>query len=367
VAEKLFCSKPFTWFEVTGWQEPKGDVYLCCPTWLERPVGNLLEQSVSEAWNGRVAQEIRESILDGSFSYCNKVRCPFLHSLSGPVELAANVRDPQMRMAIDSNLTELPWGPKEINCAFDKSCNLSCPSCRTERIIESENSDAIKIIQEKLECDALPEAQLIYITGSGDAFGSPFFNHWLRTMRLDDKPNLTDIRIHTNAQLWSPQMWGQIPEPVRSRIHRAEISIDAATPETYAINRRGGSFERLIKNLEFVRELRRAGPLRDLTISMVVQSNNFLEMSDFVRLGKRYEADGVYFSQLVNWGTFSSEEFSERAVHLAEHKRHSEFLAALDDPILDDPVVYLGNLAPMKRRSSASILEYDAGRREGGP
>jgi MoaA/NifB/PqqE/SkfB family radical SAM enzyme len=346
--EKLFCSKPFQWLEVTGWTPPKGDVYLCCPAWLDTPIGNLQKQSVEEVWNGDAAQAIRESIHDGSFSYCSKTRCPYLKSRSGPVQTAASVSDPNLRKAIDERLVVLPWGPQEINSAFDKSCNLSCPSCRTERIIEIDQADPIRVIRTKLEREALPEARYLYITGSGDAFGSPFFNEWLRTMQFDKTPKLEHIHLHTNAQLWTPRMWSQIPDIVRERIRSAEISIDAATSETYAVNRRGGSFERLLENLAFVRTLRRDGPLKRLTVSMVVQENNFREMPDFVRLGQRFAADCVYFSQLVNWGTFSDKEYRDRAVHFSAHPRHGELLELLRAPTFDEDEVYLGNLLDLR-------------------
>lgn len=123
-----------------------------------------------------------------------------------------------------------------------------------------------------------------------------------------------------------------------------DISIDAASPETYAINRRGGSFEILLDNLEFVGMLRRSGPLSWVGISMVVQKNNFMEMPDFVRLGKRFGFDTVYFSQLVNWGTYGEEEFSDRAIHLPDHPRHRELVDLLKEEILSEPLVHLGNL-----------------------
>src|SRR6266542_1615578 len=108
--EKLFCSKPFQWLEVSGWTPPKGDVYLCCPTWLETSAGNLQRQSVEEIWNGKTAQAIRESIHNGSFSYCNGKRCAYLKSRTGPVQPADTVTDPKLRQAIDERLTVLPWG-----------------------------------------------------------------------------------------------------------------------------------------------------------------------------------------------------------------------------------------------------------------
>lgn len=254
------------------------------------------------------------------------------------------ITDPRLRQVIDDQLVELPWGPQEINCAFDKSCNLSCPTCRFERIIETDQADSIIAIQKKLEEQAIPGAEYLYITGSGDAFGSPYFNRWLRTMQLDDKPRLEHIHLHTNAQLWIPRMWDRIPDPVKARIRSAEISIDAARAETYSVNRREGNFDRLLENLEYIRMLRLEGPLERLTISMVVQQNNFREMIEFVGLGKKFAADCVYFSQLVNWGTFDDAEYKQRAVHLPNHPLHSDLKAGLADPVFEDPCVFLGNL-----------------------
>jgi iron-sulfur cluster protein len=346
-ARGLFCSRPFQWLEVSRGKE-EGEAYVCCPSWLERPIGNLNRRSVSEAWNGPVAQDIRRSILDGSFEYCNASRCPHLQTLTEPVQKIEDVTDPDLKRAIRERLTVVPWGPRQVNCSYDRSCNLSCPSCRTGLIVESTRRDEILAIQQKLRDEALPEARLLYITGSGDPFGSPFFRKWLQTLRRSDAPQLEVIRLHTNALLWTERLWATISEDIRPLIKHADISIDAATQGTYAVNRRGGEFETLLQNLGFIATLRTCGPLEWLGINMVVQANNFAEMPDFVRLGRRYNADTVYFQQLVNWGTFSDEEFRERAVHLPDHPLHAEFLDVLRDEALADPIVHMGNLAGLR-------------------
>jgi MoaA/NifB/PqqE/SkfB family radical SAM enzyme len=347
---KLFCAKPFRWFEVSGWYEPKGDVFMCCPTWLETPIGNIQCQSVEEIWNGEKAREIRRSILDGSFGFCNRSRCPYLQTISGPVEKINDVKDEELMTVIEDGLTILPFGPREINCSYDKSCNLSCPSCRTEVIIEKAYERQIGEIQNKLQKEALKDAYLLYITGSGDPFGSPFNRKWLQTMQRKTMPHLKMVHIHTNAQLWTPEMWSTIPGEIRELVKSTEISIDAASPATYALNRRGGSFERLLRNLEFIRTMRKNGPLNSVTISMVVQENNFREMPDFVSLGKCMDFDNVYFSRLVNWGTFSEEEFKSRAIHLPSHPRHHELLALLRNEVFREPIVHSGNLTELMER-----------------
>ncbi len=348
MTRNLFCRNPFSWFEVTGWQQPKGDVYLCCAQWLPTSIGNLSKQSVAEIWNGEVAQRIRRSILDGTFSYCDKRQCPYLQTAEVLVTPVSEVTDPRMRRVIEEQFTHLPWGPQEINCAYDRSCNLTCPSCRKRRIIETDHADKIKTIQNKLDREAITHADYLSITGSGDPFGSPYFNRWLRTMNISADAKPKHIHLHTNAQLWTPQMWAKIPEAVRRRIRSSEISIDAAAEATYAVNRRGGSFRRLLTNLKFIASLRRDRQLRYLKISMVVQDNNFEEMADFVELGHRFGVDSIYFSQLANWGTFDDREYRKRAVHLPDHDRHADLLAMLDHPSLHRPDVTLGNLSYLR-------------------
>jgi len=345
--KQLFCSKPFKWFEVTQLTE-RGEVYMCCPSWLDIPIGNLQHQSVEEIWNGKKAQEIRRSILDGSFKYCNYDRCSFLQTVTGPVQKVEDVQDKDLKEVIEKDLTILPYGPREIVCTYDRSCNLSCPSCRTEIIVESKDKQEILKIQGKIQSEALKEAYYIHITGSGDPFGSPFFRRWLQSMKREEMPGVKQIHLHTNAQLWTPKMWNTLSKDIQQLVTSTEISIDAASPETYAINRRGGTFEKLLENLNFVSTLRKNGPLKHVRISMVVQENNFREMPDFVRLGKRFNFDLVYFGQLVNWGTFSDEEFTRRAIHFPTHPRYREFVNLLQDEIFNQPGVYLGNLSSIK-------------------
>jgi len=96
-------------------------------------------------------------------------------------------------------------------------------------------------------------------------------------------------------------------------IRAAVISIDAATFETYAVNRRGGDFTRLLERLAFISELQANGPLERLTIHMTVQANNYREMGDFVEMGRRHNCDEVAFHQILDWETFSPAEFAEKS------------------------------------------------------
>ena len=220
--------------------------------------------------------------------------------------------------------------------------------------METSHGEAILDIQKRIEDEALSEARLLYITGSGDPFGSPFFRRWLQTMKRSAMPKLERIHLHTNALLWTERVWESIPEETRALVRGATISIDAATPETYAVNRRGGDFARLLERLAFISELRASGPLEYLEIHMTVQANNYKEMPEFVELGRRYNCDRVSFHQMLDWGSFSENEYKARAIQFPDHPEHSSFLTMLNDPALVDPIVYLSNFTELQRRSTRS-------------
>jgi hypothetical protein len=357
--ERLFCSQPFTRYEILGGGQ-RGEVFSCCQSWITRSFGNMSDQPVAKVWNSKDAQAIRRSILDGSFRYCRDV-CPYLQQRDGPVQRVDEVDDPRMREVIDKKLTVLPFSPSDIICCFDQSCNLSCPTCRKAVIMETAHGDAIIDIQKRLEGEALKDAKLLYITGSGDPFGSPFFRRWLQTFDRAAMPNLERIHLHTNALLWTPRIWATISPEIRALIRSATLSIDAATDETYAANRRGGDFATLLKRLAFIAELRRDGPLDYLEIHMTVQANNFREMPAFVELGRKFRCDRVAFHQLLDWGSFTPKEFAARAVQRPDHPEHEPFLDMLADPRLEDELAYLSNLLDLKQAAlawrSAAVVE----------
>src|SRR4051812_18978280 len=78
-----FCRRPFEHVEIMHGHGPDqsegfGDVYLCCAGWLPKSIGNYLQQDLAHIWNSAAAREIRTSILDGSFRYCNAQACPVI-------------------------------------------------------------------------------------------------------------------------------------------------------------------------------------------------------------------------------------------------------------------------------------------------
>lgn len=340
-----FCDSPFKHLEVTL----DGDAYLCCPGWLPKSIGSLKEKSFEEVWNGPEARAIRASILDGSFRFCEYQRCGALQKGQKPVVERRKIKDPVLLNIIENQLTEMTSGPQQAFLSYDPTCNLSCPTCRTSVIAIS--GPQLETAEEML-AKIKPQLRFLKnlkVTGSGDPFASPHFSKFLDSLDAREYPQLK-IYVHTNGLLLTPARWLRL-EKIHDSIDHLEISVDAATAETYQINRRGGRFETLRKNLEFLREVRREGRIERLKLSFVVQANNWREMSSFVDFGREFEATEVVFARLVNWGTFDASEFARRAIHEPTHPEHGLFREELKKSVFGDEFVYLSNLHELRQEA----------------
>lgn len=313
----MFCARPFEQFYV----DENGDVHLCCPWWIAMPAGNLLASSPLQIWTGRVAQNVRGSIVDGSFRHC--INCPHL---PGPSGCVSNV--PPGRSSTDRIHT--------LTVAYDHACNLRCRSCRKEAIGRSER--AAKIQDVLVTSGIFDVVDRLSASGCGDPLASSLF--WELLCRLTPRryPHLRLV-LMTNGILLAPrhESWRRLGE-YAERINEVQISVDAATPETYAQNR-GGSWQDVQDAVDEVR--RRGLPLQ---LNFVVQNDNLDEMILFARWSREVGARATYFSALQNWGTYDVPDYLARAVHLQDHPRHAKLLEILRSPEIQDKLVILAGL-----------------------
>jgi len=312
------CPRPFEWFEI----HPDGSVFLCCPAWLKRPVGNLLRQSVEEIWNGPVAVELRKTVLNGSFHSCSRQRCPHLAGEGGLVRPLDGLPAGPSTEALAAGCFRLDYPPLKLNLCFDHGCNLACPSCRDGLYHPTEQErERSARLAEIVRRELLPRAVEVTLSGYGDPFAAPAYRELLGWMSRQTCPQIDSLFLNSNGQLFTPENWAGLAN-LHPLLQGVEISCDAATQATYAKNR-GGDFECLLGNLAFIATL--GVPLK---LSMVVQANNYREMPALADLAAGLGAS-CYFSGLVNWGTFSRVEYRHRAVHLPDHRQHPEFLGVL--------------------------------------
>jgi MoaA/NifB/PqqE/SkfB family radical SAM enzyme len=225
----------------------------------------------------------------------------------------------------------------ELN--HDPTCNLACPSCRTEMAAATAND--VDVYARATERVILPLLKRVtgrtYITGGGEAFASQHFRSILRALNRAEYPGLS-VYLITNGLLVTPSRWSECPD-LPEMVDIVSVSVDAACAATYEKLRRPGKWAVLTKNLEFLAGLRRAKQIRRLGLNFVVQKDNFRELLAFVALADSLHADQIWLQRVVNYGTYDETTFADVNVTAPSHPDHAELLEILRHPALKRPFV----------------------------
>ncbi len=326
------CHAPFREME----SRTNGQVHFCCSAWQPVPIGKLDEPGPDGFWNSVRAREIRRSVRDGDFSHCSRWHCPAIAARRLPPRTEAEPAPVDLRVN---------RGPERVILSHDRSCNISCPSCRTDLInLPHHETEHLNEVFQTHLLSLVRQAAQIKVTGSGDPFGSRHFRHVIARLTGSGPPRRR-IQLHTNGLLANERAWNDLG--LWDNVSSVWVSVDATDPETYAVLRRGGDFATLIGNLRFLGVLRQRGAIDSLRLDFVVQQANYDEMGDFVDLAQRIGADGVYFLRLRNWGHFSTEAFRAMDVCSPDHPEYLALLRRLADPRLLAPQVDLGSMTAL--------------------
>lgn len=311
----LYCQEPF----ITVHIETDGVVSLCpCPAWGKTQIGNILKTPLQTMLASPLARDIRQSIIDGTYRYCNENACGIIvnNELTPMHMLPPKVAE----LVTDSAKFAMPTS---IRINGDRTCNLSCPSCRTS-IVKLDDSAVLKqqavgdVLYANLFSTPTDQAIHVSLSGSGEVFASAMLLGLLSKITLSDFPNL-QLELHTNALL-SQRFWHKL-EHLESAIVQVTVSVDAAQASTYQVVRRGGVWKDLLTNMKFLQTKKHAIHFK-FCARMIVQQKNYLEMLDFHTLCKQFDIDRVEYSRLNNWGTWSKDQFQlEDVLGFQHHER----------------------------------------------
>ena len=274
-----FCRIPFDTLQI----DEDGDVQLCdCQIHMPYTIGNIYQDTLQNIWLGEAANRVRQSVIDEDFTYCNWA-CSYLSILpdSGPVTPPT-----------------LPNFPTTIKLDLDRSCNLKCPSCREGVIIEKNSTKIDKQIelfnQIKQWGMENPNTVLkIVPMASGEIFASHSGLQFLKSL-IDYPYNNLRLEITTNGTLITRNQ--ELIENISHLINFFSISIDAATPETYAVVR-GGNWQELMLGLEFIKNT----ISKPLSVRFCIQKNNWHEIEQFAELANKFNAV-INYQKLLDWG-----------------------------------------------------------------
>ena len=317
------CIQPFFNLEV----HPFGN-YVCCPDWINNNRIGTFSDDLGELWESDAIKEFKKSVTDGTFSKCNCEKCPFLNNLLSTGKLLEG--PVQQRVIGEEMISTYANTPSLINFCFDRSCNLKCPSCRKDFIVAStEEQIVINNKIKEIEDNFGKEVQTLRLSGSADPFASASFRKYLQKFNTDKYPKLKEIFIHTNANLWTPTMWNSMRN-IHPYVKHCEISIDAATKDTYENKTRiGGSWEVLHDNLEFIQNIK---DLDTITLSFVVQYNNYTEMLNFYNHFSSVVKNKkiiFQFLKINDWGSLSPEAFMNSKIWDESHPEFKKLITEI--------------------------------------
>ena len=314
------CIQPFFNLEI----HPFGN-FVCCPDWINNNSIGQFSENLGDLWEGDAIKEFKKSVTDGTFSKCNCEKCPFLNSL---INTGKTIPGPIIKREIgEREISKFPETPSLINFCFDRSCNLKCPSCRKDFIIASTEEQIVinKKIKE-IEDSFGKDVKTLRLSGSADPFASASFRKYLKNFNPKLYPNLESIFIHTNANLWTREMWDSMPN-IHKFVKHCEISIDAATKETYETKTRlGGDWDVLHENLKFIQTI---DSIEEITLSFVVQHNNYTEMLEFVNhFNSIIKVKKIWFQflKINDWGSLDPVSFLNSKIWDESHPQFNDLV-----------------------------------------
>ncbi len=318
-----------------------GIAICCCSTFIHHSLGKITDQSPNRLWNSAIHKILCLSNVNRTYSFCRKDMCPLFIG-----------RKDCEKVDINEPYEKMSENPTTVAVGFDGTCNLKCITCRKDYYIAGrEEQCKLNRIKDVILNNILPYCDFYISAGNGETFmGKQYLE------LLDNTKKVKWIRLLTNGLLFNEKNWNRLVNNTNARIMMT-VSIDAASADTYR-KIRGGDFKVLKKNMEYAAELRKTGELTYLRFNFVVQRENYLEIPEFIKWGKELNVDEVFFTKILNWGTYSSDEFENISMMEEDGVTPKDDLKKiLQLPIINDNIVDMGTIQFGREKIPEDIID----------
>ena len=327
--DKAICSFPFNAAQISM----QGDVFVCCPPWCSSySFGNIFKEPFDKIWNGEKAQEFRRQFINNEYKYCKLDLC---------VKECSEKVTPELVVA----------KPKTFIFCYDSLCNVKCVFCRScqqkqDLTYFDENMDGIIL-------NMLENAQNVVLSGVGEALFSPHSRKLIkRTSEL--LPNVK-FSLISNGILCDKNNLEELG--IVNKLLSVTVSLHAIKKTTYDKLVKNGDFDRVMKNLEFLSQLKKEGHLDRFILNFVVTSYNYREMADYIKMAEKLGAT-VGFLELLKLET--NEDVYEKLNIMDEHNpKYNDFVRVMKNPIFrSDKCTINEDMLNLKPISIFNILKY---------
>jgi len=188
--------------------------------------------------------------------------------------------------------------PRRVSIEITTRCNLACVMCAHGAPSEISNwlakRDAPDAMVKQI-LEHIDELEMLHPTGTGEPLLSQGFWDIAERLRGRKSPQLI---FNTNCTLLTQENVEKLADLPLARVN---LSLDAATPETYK-KIRGASFDKVTRGISrLVERIEKVAPQKKITLamSMVLMRENIEEAPRFVELASQLGVPNVYFEHLL--------------------------------------------------------------------
>ncbi|GHU39661.1 hypothetical protein FACS1894190_05300 [Spirochaetia bacterium] len=321
------CMYPFNFFGTSV----GGNVSPCCTYWCNYYLfGNLFESHhFEDIWNSESAREFRKSIFDGSYKYCDKMKCL-------PVYIPKEEIMPYLKL--DGTYTKYP---SMVKFSHDYSCNVQCITCRDKlNVCPKEETIKLDALIDSHFIPVLRDAKLVSLDGSGELFASSHCRNLIKKI-IKTYPDIK-FQLHTNGILCDKKNCEKLE--LIDRIDSLLISIHAATQEIYSKIVKNGNFEKVMENIRWLSKLKKEGKINTITLSFVVHVLNFHEMKKFMEMANDLDVIASFWHYEPWGGGEADKKYEEYAVFKPAHPEYKKMAELLKDDIFKSANCYLNGI-----------------------
>lgn len=298
-----------------------GAIRMC--GWTNYFIGNLIDSGIEELWHGEKAQEFRESMLDGSYRYCDRTKCPYC---------ANHTKDSIMVEY------EVPEYPKYCSLSYEEACNYVCKFCRTKKFTPQKNDECnIKIIENEIE-KFIGQLDVLSSNGVGELFCSPSILHLLSKVKREKEMR---IELESNGSLFNAKNWKKI-ENLGKYDLKVYITVHSFEEDTYQfLSGTSLPVSNVINNLYFIKSLREQGIINFFEIATVVCERNFREMPEFVKKSLEwFEPDKIRLRFFEPYGVRDKAIEWFYDIRNPHHPYYEEFVKVMENPVFQNSKVW---------------------------
>ena len=313
-----FCIKPYVFFEIGT----DGYCYFCSRLWNDSYcIGNILEQSFQDVWNGDKAKELRQSIIDNNYKFCDTNLC--IMPTGKPID------------------TPVADYPEEVSLCYDNTCVQQCVYCRDEpHIMSEEEQKKWDDLIEPVFIPMLQKAKLVTVNVAGEVFIS---NHSKKLIKriAEVYPNIK-FAIITNGILCSEENLKKLG--IADKITDIRISIPSCIEKTYNKIVRNGDYNKVMENLKYVSKLKKQGLINVFHINCVLTSWNYKDLIPLTKFAKELGACvHVMIAKDMGQNTKFLNQLDKYLITKPEHPEYNEFVKIMNNPIIKDNDDFLIN------------------------